>query len=357
MRRRPPHNYCMDGEDLRPVLLDLLDIIAGRNELPPDPNEEPLSPFDENGNWNLEKIIKMNKKYMKSRLSRRRTEKMATKEDLIRVFEDTEQHCKENERLRKAIEASIKGTRFYREEDMPTFSAPRYEKTTVSVYISRTLETAMFYHRNCPELRIAAHNFASATNPGGGVRKGSRAQEEALCRCSTLLPVLETEENKKRFYDFHRQRHDVRYTDACLYTPDVVVFKTDDDLPSLMPEDKWTLVDILTCAAPNLRAMPNNVMNPGKDKPIKMNHDDLFELHQKRARHLLAIAAENKADVLILGAFGCGAFQNPPELVAEAYHDLLPEFEGMFKEIVFSIYCTPRDTKNYHAFAKALEGR
>ncbi len=282
---------------------------------------------------------------------------MVTKEELIRVFEDTEQRCKESEQLRKAVEMSIKGTRFYREEDMPTLSVSRYEKTNVTVTKNRTLETAMFYHRKFPELRIAAHNFASATNPGGGVRKGSRAQEEALCRCSTLLPVLETEENKKRFYDFHRQRHDVRYTDACLYTPDIQVFKTDDDLPSIMPETEWASVDILTCAAPNLRARPNNVMNPGQDKPIKMNHDDLFDLHTKRARHLLAIAAENKADILILGAFGCGAFQNPPELVAEAYQSLLPEFMGQFREIVFAIYCTPRAMKNYNAFAKVLGER
>lgn len=279
---------------------------------------------------------------------------MATKEDLIRVFENTEKMYQENERLKEAIKSSVEGTLFYPEEKTPEIPAPRYEKTVISVQKYRTLETAQFYHRKYPQARIAVHNFASATNPGGGVRKGSRAQEEALCRCTTLLPVLETEENKKRFYDFHRRRHDVRYTDACLYTPGIVGFKTDDELPSLLPEAKWTKVDILTCAAPNLRAMPNNAMNPGRDKAIKMDHDDLFALHKKRAHHLFAIAAENKADILILGAFGCGAFQNPPELVAEAYHDLLLKFEGQFKDIVFAIYCTPQDMKNYNAFAKVL---
>lgn len=117
---------------------------------------------------------------------------MATKEDLIRVFENTEKMYQENERLKGAIKSSVEGTRFYPEEKTPDISAPRYEKTVISVQKYRTLETAQFYHRKYPEARIAAHNFASATNPGGGVRKGSRAQEEAICRCSTLLPILES---------------------------------------------------------------------------------------------------------------------------------------------------------------------
>ena len=204
----------------------------------------------------------------------------------------------------------------------------------------------MFYRKKNPTERITALNFASATNPGGGVRKGSRAQEEALCRCTTLLPVLETEENKKRFYDFHRQRHDARYTDACLYTPDIVGFKTDDELPSLLPEAKWATVDILTCAAPNLRAIPNNIMNPGRDKAVRLSMDEIYELHKRRGRHIMSVAAANGADILILGAFGCGAFQNPPEVVAEAYKYLLAAFDGQFREVVFAIYCTPRDMKN-----------
>lgn len=63
MRRRPMHNHCLDGDDLKSVLLDLLDMISGRDELPPDPDEEPLPIFDKDGNLNLEGLRKMNPNY------------------------------------------------------------------------------------------------------------------------------------------------------------------------------------------------------------------------------------------------------------------------------------------------------
>ena len=39
---------------------------------------------------------------------------------------------------------------------------------------------------------ILVLNFANPVNPGGGVRRGARAQEEDLCRRSTLLTSLES---------------------------------------------------------------------------------------------------------------------------------------------------------------------
>ena len=88
-------------------------------------------------------------------------------------------------------------------------------------------------------------------------------------------------------------------------------------------------MDILTCAAPNLRAMPNNAMNPGNDKAMSLTDE--------------------------LGAFGCGAFQNKPEIVAQAYKEVLTQFDGYFQLIEFAVYCIPRDESNYLKFKKAFE--
>lgn len=54
---------------------------------------------------------------------------------------------------------------------------------------------------------------------------------------------------------------------------------------------------------------------------------------------------------------GCGAFQNNPYVVAESYKEALKKFQGYFQEVVFAIYCSPKDTgRNYTAFNKILNG-
>lgn len=279
---------------------------------------------------------------------------MASTEELVEVFEDTAYWYKHDEKLEEAIMESITATQFYGEEDKPEVQGKKFESTVVSVSKYRSLESAMFYQRKYPEARICVHNFASATNPGGGVKKGSRAQEEAICRCTTLYPVLDTRENWRRYYKFHRDRHDARYTDACIYTHGILIIKSDTDVPQRLPEYKWTKVDVITCAAPNLRERPSNAMNPNAGAQVHLTDQELMDLHVKRGRHLLAAAAEQGAQIMILGAFGCGAFQNDPKIVAEAYKQVLPEFEGVFREVHFAVYCSPRDTRNYEVFKKVL---
>ena len=149
-------------------------------------------------------------------------------------------------------------------------------------------------------------NFASATNPGGGVVYGSSAQEESICRCSTLYPCLDVDEMWDKFYEPHGEADDPLYNNDCIYTPFVKVFKSDSNFPELMQESEWWDVDVITCAAPNLRSVPSNIMNPnaGSSK-VEISYDGLRELLKSRVKRVFEIAIVNGAQVLILGAFGC----------------------------------------------------
>ena len=91
---------------------------------------------------------------------------------------------------------------------------------------------------------------------------------------------------------------------------------------------------------------------------MTLTDDELFAIHKKRAKRLFEIAKVEKADVLILGAFGCGAFRNSPEVVARAYYEVVQEYRYDFKAIEFAVYCSKRDQKknptgnNYAVFQR-----
>jgi len=277
-----------------------------------------------------------------------------TNEELVEIFRDTQNFYQSDENLKRAIQDSIKFTKFYGAENYPPLPAKRFKKTAVTVAKRRTLDAAISMQHKHLELRIAVHNFASATNPGGGVKHGSRAQEEALCRCSTLYPVLNTQENWNNYYSVNRERHNALYDDACIYTPEIIVCKTDVDRPARLPREGWDTVDVITIAAPNLHERPNNAYNPDNSKPVKITDDELFALQEKRIRHMFTVVAHHGAEIFVTGAFGCGAFKNNPDVIAAVYKKVLPEFEGYFKEIVFAIYCRPNEMHNFEAFRKTF---
>lgn len=276
-------------------------------------------------------------------------------EELTRIFEDTRDWYEHDPDLRKSVEASIAGTVLYPAGTAPALGAACFSQPmSVSVSRRRTLEAALFHLREHPGDKVTVLNFASATNPGGGVTRGSSAQEEAICRCSTLYPALNTPYLRREFYEFHRGRRDVRYTDACIYTPGATIIKTDTDWPERMDQAGWRQADVITCAAPNLRERPYNAMNPGQGTALKLSDAELLAIHKARGQKILQVAAAHGADTLILGAFGCGAFRNSPKVVAQAYRELLDQFDGYLRQVEFAVYCSPRDSRNYDAFRAAM---
>ena len=276
------------------------------------------------------------------------------REDNIRVFQDTERLCKENPKLREAILKSIKKQKMILELDSLPELEKRIYRDPAEIVISkkRSFEAASAYSVNS----VCVHNFASASNPGGGVTKGSEAQEECLCRCSGLYFCLNTRQMWEQFYAPHRAKQDPIHNDDIIYTPSVVVFKSDTEEPHILEEKDWYKVNVITCAAPNLRKRPSNAFNAGDgDYAAKLTDQELLSIHEKRLRRIQDVALMNKNEVVILGAFGCGAFENKPEIVAMAAKNVIQEYRYAFVTIEFAIYCSPWDTANYKVFSEILE--
>ena len=281
---------------------------------------------------------------------------MDRRQKLVEVFEDTQRLYRQNNLLSKAIQDTKAATKLYEADDYPVIPGATEADGTIAVTKHKTFEAAISIHAGHPEWKIAVLNFASATNPGGGVRTGSSAQEESLCRCSTLYPTLTQDWLWQAYYGKNREAHDNLHTDACIYSPGIIICKTDDSFPERMAEKDWVSVDVISCAAPNLRRRPSNNHNPEYGMPAMVSLEDLYKLHLKRAKHTLHIAAAHGVDAVVLGAFGCGAFANDPNAVAKAYRDVLPEYKRYFRFIEFAVYCRADETANFDAFKRMLRG-
>ena len=182
-----------------------------------------------------------------------------------------------------------------------------------------------------PSQKVAVLNFASYKNPGGMFLKGSRAQEECLCHESFLYNVLC--EFEEEYYSQNRKTlRRAMYTNRAIYAPDVHFYHNGGDVTC----------DVITCAAPNFSAGAKYAnVDPAT------NSKALFS----RIRFVLDVAAVQKVDTLVLGAFGCGVFGQNPTEVAEIMRDLAGKYP--FAEVIFAI--PDPNHENYVSFAKVFD--
>jgi uncharacterized protein (TIGR02452 family) len=215
---------------------------------------------------------------------------------------------------------------------------PTQAAAQVRVTNCTTLSAARQLHEVHGPERIALLNFASARNPGGGFLSGSQAQEESLARASGLYASLS---RMTDYYEANRWSKSCLYTDHMIYSPLVPVFRDDADR---LLDEPWT-ASMITVPAVNAGVVrsrePENVARI-------MNH---------RIECVLALAAHYGHDALVLGAWGCGVFQNDPREVAELFASHLlgqGRYARAFVEVVFAVLDRRGDT--IQTFAEALGG-
>jgi uncharacterized protein (TIGR02452 family) len=282
------------------------------------------------------------------------------KEENIIIFEDTVEKCRDIPQLMESIMASRAGQQLVLEqENFPCGKENRRFQEPAQLVLSgqKSFEAAQKYRCNpqFADSKICVLNFASAMNPGGGVKHGSSAQEESLCRCSTLYFCLDEASLWQQFYLPHRNGLSSLHNDDLIYTPNVTVFKDDSPKNKLLDEKDWYHVDVISCAAPNLHRYFGQLLKElGAEEEPAISPKHLFQIHTKRLGRILDVAVQQQVDVMILGAFGCGAFMNDPAVVSKAMVQVAREYAHCFKVIEFPVFCRPREKENYVAFQQAL---
>lgn len=215
---------------------------------------------------------------------------------------------------------------------------PQYENTWIYVNKYSTIQAAINCHdyalKQDKPLKICILNFADAFKPGGGYLNGRSPQEETLCRQTLLYPTLIAEESQQLYEKNRNIKNCSINNDLMIYSENVEVIR-DDSYEFI--EDKFK-VNIISCAAIDNR---------------RKHFGNSSKIMERRIRKIIKLAAFEKNDILILGAFGCGIFKNNPNEIAYIFRKILIQenMKDHFQSIWFPIY---KSEKNFNVFKKAF---
>ena len=153
---------------------------------------------------------------------------------------------------------------------------------------------------------VAVLNMANATRPGGGFLSGARAQEEQLCHRSSLFPRL-------KLFKYNNEKYISEST--CLVTPQVEILRTgfipDSEPFALCPP---VSVTVLSAAAKQYASLDE-----------AKSDSKLLDRMVDTWKAVLSAANASGNTHLVVSALGCGAFNNPPQMVGTAFAIALRE--------------------------------
>ncbi len=248
--------------------------------------------------------------------------------------------------IAKSVHRAMEATRSYTPEDLGWLTDLPSRHTRLRTRFEVTAETSLQAARRLTSEgrgAVGVLSFASATRPGGGYLTGATAQEEDLCRCSSLYRCLLQVDD---YYAAHRPHCDPLYSHRVIYSPDVPVFRDRDYALISAPYP----VTFLSCPAPNSGQI-------ARDAPERLAQ--IPGVLTTRSAMILAVAFHSHVGTLVLGAWGCGVFRNAPGEVAAAFKVHLASggrFAGRFERIVFAIYDATPERANLTAFKSTFNG-
>jgi uncharacterized protein (TIGR02452 family) len=247
--------------------------------------------------------------------------------------------------IRTAQKACEKGTVLYTPAALAQLGQPESNGLATRFEVSKetTLAAARRLSQESALTKVACLNFASAKNIGGGFLSGGQAQEESLARASGLYRC---QGRARVYYDANRDCETCLYTDHIIYSPEVPVIR--DDAGQLL-EQPYT-ISMITAPAVNAGAVR-------KIEPDKS--EEIGPVMRRRAGYVLAVAQANACEHLILGAWGCGVFENDPKEVAAIFGELLLNggpYADAFSTVVFAVLDRSEDESTIGPFRARFGG-
>ena len=204
---------------------------------------------------------------------------------------------------------------------------------------------------------FACLNMANSTNPGGAYTAGVAAQEENMfrrtdCHFSLTHPNIidevyrnYTEEMTELIEGIYGEVYlDTEAPRICIKGAEMYTKKggiiTISGYDMLKDEEIFPFYEMRS-AAQNIKES----MLFDEEEMTKRIHAQINTLKKNNIRHV------------VLGAFGCGDFHNPPQRTACIYRDKLKQEKEYFDVIEFPIYYAGHGEYNLKIFKEALEAK
>ena len=282
-----------------------------------------------------------------------------TKEERIAVFENTIKIAKkgmyispsDKEITIQNTDKMIEGTKFYSKMVNIDFTSIDRFDTKIKVVNKDCLLAARdLFMEGCNPVVL---NMASFIRPGGGVLKGSSAQEENIFRRSNIFQSLYMFDYVGNNYGIKQreERYPLDYNFGAIYTPYVTIFRNSEDKRYEYMDDPFS-VCVISAAA---------VKKPSLTENGKLQSWTVDTLSNK-VRQILSVALENKHTSIVLSAFGCGAYGTPPSEMAKIFDKILrsDNYRGAFQNVLFAIiddnnsFAKHNPKGNYAPFAEVF---